>query len=93
MRIYAKWLNLQIHLSAVSGYRCSKCEYSAATQEGLTVHMSQMHKERYECKDCSGLVLNTKSQWQEHLRTYHNNNAMMNNNKVCIVFILFHSAL
>uniref|UniRef100_A0A914V5Z6 C2H2-type domain-containing protein n=1 Tax=Plectus sambesii TaxID=2011161 RepID=A0A914V5Z6_9BILA len=81
VRLYTGYNLRAIHIPAVSGYRCSKCEYMAATQEGLTVHMSQMHKERYECKDCNGLVLNTKSQWQEHLRTYHNNNAMISSNK------------
>ncbi len=32
--------------------------------------MSQMHREQWTCADC-GVHVNTKSQWQEHNRTYH----------------------
>ncbi|VDP54747.1 unnamed protein product, partial [Soboliphyme baturini] len=51
-------------------YPCSRCHFSASSCDGLAVHVVQMHREEWICSEC-GADFDTKTQWQEHCRTYH----------------------
>lgn len=70
---HQRLLAAAIMASSGAQFRCDRCPFQAASAEQLAAHISVIHGAvgQRTCGEC-GITLATKSQWQEHLRTYHN---------------------